>query len=365
MEKPAPNGMSCAEGRQSDRSVPRSGDAAGARAAEVLSQQCPFVALVGEDIAAKNAIIAALLADPQICAICVANPLAAALTLPRIMFQIDGDYAGTSHDDPAGLVQTLVAHGAGEGRFILIVKDAETLDRQVLLSLQDLPETGAPGSLHPRVLFVGLPAFNTLLADDRLTRLRGRLTVVPIDAPNGTPPARSTDYIAPSPANLREAAVPIISPVRGGGATDTGPLRTSSRPWVLGAAIVLAEMFILFTASNDRPLDPANAPTLSQSILRPAPPQPPMPLSDPKLSSSGEIGPAKSPPEVASIAVPDGATGKPLFRVSPRERLLREFDDFLNRAGRDTAKLTGAQRQALFNEFIGWRGEASRTKPAG
>ena len=62
--------------------------------------------------------------------------------------------------------------------------------------------------------------------------------------------------------------------------------------------------------------------------------------------------PPGAPPREAAPA-PDAPAALPADL--PERQLRREFDGFLDRAGRDTAKLTPAARQVLFDEYVRWR----------
>jgi len=59
--------------------------------------------------------------------------------------------------------------------------------------------------------------------------------------------------------------------------------------------------------------------------------------------------------------MPDAA---PRRAATPSQaELRREFDAFLNRAGRDTASLTPADRAVLFRDYLAWRNRGAE-RPA-
>ena len=58
------------------------------------------------------------------------------------------------------------------------------------------------------------------------------------------------------------------------------------------------------------------------------------------------------------------ATPLPRPAAAPSDAdLRREFDVFLDRAGRDTAGLSPASRAALFREYLEWRGGPAGRDP--
>jgi hypothetical protein len=318
---------------------------AGDRAAEALRCQHRFIALTGESHAEKGAIIAAVLKNPDFRAICVANPLTAPLTLSRIAFQIGGADMLADAEDAALSLGTALAHGGCGSPVVLVIQDAETLDDEALLWLQRLPAIPDTEHALQSILFVGSPAFHAVVQDDRFASLRDTLVEVTVDAAPAPGALSQTELVSiplalPQPAIFRGNA-PGVALAR---------IRRAGFPrlyWVIGysaigAAAVAATFVMLTDILHRNPGEPGAA-----AVAAPVEPQPvPQRAESPSATAIPPAAPAA--PFAGDIAV-DPA---PIQAV---ERLRRDFDAFLDRAGQDTARLSATQRQALFREYLEWR----------
>lgn len=173
----------------------------------------------------------------------VGNPLNSPLTLHRILIQIglDGQDANGGEDDDARLLQLLTNQGT-QGRTVLEVEQAETLDPAALLSLQRLAST--PGSVV--VLFIGAPTFWALLDGTGLAPLRQALAgqrTQPADAPLAAvipplmPSVPLAAHVSPNPS---VGPAPEFLPAT--------PAQSGRRWWIAGA-VGLVTTVILGTAA--------------------------------------------------------------------------------------------------------------------
>jgi hypothetical protein len=360
---------------------------AGRRLAEALREGERLIALTGENGPQRAAAVASVVASPDINAICVANPLPAPLSLPRIMFQINVEGMAIGPDDAVAVIKTLIAHNGGGRRIVLVIQDAETLDQEALQSLQDMAADPAYAALS--ILFVGKPGFLERIGDGRLARLQDALVNVAVDAGPRTASPEIEIPRAPAAPPEKVAVLP----------TATGmvvrhvpvPPRTRRR-WAVGAAAFLAVgalAGLVWTHGTERqaapqpagpdmppPIQPEAAATMTPAPPLPATPAPAPPASPaqapapetqasqpPPLAAAQPVAPPPPlqppplqppplPPQVAALPGSGAGDSTPAQAV---ERLRQDFNAFLDHAGQDTEHLTDAQRQALFREYLAWR----------
>jgi hypothetical protein len=124
----------------------------------------------------------------------LANPLPSKLTLHRLLIQLGAeDAGGPAGDDEARFAAALARRRDAKGQVVVVISQAETLDRAALPVLQRL----ASGPDAVRIVFVGTPGFWTLLEGDELSPLRHALGHV---AGPATPrPAASVPDAGPEP----------------------------------------------------------------------------------------------------------------------------------------------------------------------
>ncbi len=298
------------------------------------------------------------LAEAGAASVQVGNPLSSSLTLRRILFQIDldGGEDDADADDEAHLVRLLKERRGAQDRIVLVIERAETLDPAALFALQRL--ASASGAVH--ILFVGGPAFWTLLDDAELAPLRRVLTRQGTELAAVTPPApATTSHAAPAPPQTGAIADCLVDPV----ATPqlTTPAR-SGRRWLivgavglvavaLGTAAMLAPggLFYYAVPQRNMPKPPGEATGPQQ------PPVAPWPAS---AIPPAVAAPSTASPPVATPTLPSTAqTGPPVpqapqaLRPAARAETLQlhpklESAPFPEVAARGAAVMIDAQREA-------------------
>ena len=357
--------------------------ASGGRAVVVL---CPARAT---RVAVLDGVLAALPGQ----AMRAGNPLASPLTLHRLMFQLR---AGAADCDDGGLLARRLEERAGTSALaVLVVDDAQTLAADALAALAQVPNppTGEhPGRLlilagHPDLLLAlfkpGLDALHdpasALLVDlDDLGSGVGPEIEGQLGYDQAPPAARVPEGDAvPFPG----APVAVLGPELPAADGRAVHRRTIwgrlARP-VLATLALGAAASVLLALSWDRvpappsrlmPLSLQGRPNLPPSAgpgLPPAPPGPPLPAQDqlpaqPAMQSPASASPAPAlPAPASSVPEPQNLTSIPRPAAMPSDAELRRgFDAFLDRAGRDTAGLSPADRAALFREYLDWRSRSA------
>lgn len=323
----------------------------------------------------------------------VGNPLRAPLTLHRLLFQLDSDSALSAEGYELMSLEAACAPSIRGGRTVLVVEQAETLDPSALQRLKrvaclqmilvgreaDLsarlrailtepddqwddefgdaseaipgPQPSIAPGLAPAaenreiVLFVP-PALGPITLRMRAAEAIGRLLRLPqqafwfgfsIVAAGATIVAVmvlvSTPVEWPGQPSIQSALADVVLPGR--------DARAASQPASLGESSVP-------TATQP----PTNQPSPEMSV-RPAITAS-APATDPGPSSALAPVPLESPLPVAqapsSIRTPD-----------EQAKLKQEFDAFLRKSGPTTATLTKRERDALFEQYMDWRGKSGRT----
>ncbi len=307
--------------------------------------------------------VATLLAEAGAASVRVGNPLSSPLTLRRILFQIDLDGGGDEADvdDEARLAHLLEERRGAQGRIVLVVERADTLDAATLLSLQRL--ASAPGALQ--VLFFGAPAFWALLDDAGLAPLRRALARQRTEPAAASPPA---PVVAPPAAPARPVAGTVPDRPAGliSGTWPAASARSGRRWWVggavglaatfaLGAAAVLAPGGLFYYAAPQRDM-PTNPDVMAGPGQPPAASRPGSPTS-PSVSAPT----ASSPPQIAPPAQPSALQAPPAASPAARAgaQQTRPRSDPAQPAdalGRGADALTDAQRGA-------WSGQSEQPPP--
>ena len=311
------------------------------------------------------------------------NPLASPLTLHRLMFQLR---AGSADFDDDGLLARRLEERAGTSALaVLAVDDAQTLAVDALSALAQVPSPAAgehPGRLlilagHPDLLLAlfkpGLDALHdpasALLVDlDDLgsgigAEIEGQPGAVR-EPPAPLLPAGDAVPFPGAPVAVPPAGLPAVPGGRAHRRTVWGRL---ARPVLAALALCAAASVVLALSWDQMPAAPGlqgrAEPGLPPLPAPPGPPTPapaPAPVQDPQPAQATMQAPAPAPPvPEAQVATP---TARPAALPSDAE-LRRGFDAFLDRAGRDTAGLSPADRAALFREYLDWRSR-SAARPA-
>jgi hypothetical protein len=322
----------------------------------------------------------------------VGNPLAASLTINRIVLQLGGDFVNSSDEEAESMVRAVAGNDEGMPQTLLIIEQAETLDHAALRLLGMLPGLVSPGAPFIQILFVGGSGFMNLLEGEDLTEIREQLVDCSADEHSRDPwtaledawtllfgssstapppqldlpprldhpetedvssivPERRIRRVLPPP--LIFAAVPIVVAIGMAGILSQLP---QSEPPVLSPP----------SASSRLPVQPAvSHPAAAGPVEQQTFVSPPVSSVPPRV----ELDPGKQTPiEPATIAVPSpettevspGATAaisptSPTPIVSDDNSLRNEFDLFLSLYRTDLGGLTAGQRETLFRQYVAHR----------
>ena len=266
----------------------------------------------------------------------IGNPLTSPLELQRILLQIG--VPGDSDADLATAIRGAMAGEGGSDPSVLVIEDAHTLEPEAFATLAGVPYSDHGGQPGLAVILSGRPELLQLLTDpglanklEPLTRMTLRETgsdLEPLSYPAGDQSPRVSTN--PAPAISPKLVVPPPPPL-----VRRSPLRVLSVAAITG--LVLAALLLAVSGEWTAPDTPSETAALPQGASSPEPAEAPS-------------APTKEP------AAPEPLPDEPP-EPSP-EQLRKEFDAFLNRAGQDTANLTPARREALFEEYMAWRARA-------
>ena len=298
---------------------------AGGRAVVLVDASAPARA------AALDGILAALPAG----AIRLGNPLASALTLHRLLFQLGIEDGG---EDAGGLIVCALDMPSGARMAMLAVDDAHSLTRDAIAALAQVPSPASPDQAGRLLLLAGGPGLLALVSGPGCEALRDPCLTLTIVTPTLATP-------------LKEPGAGVMPAPKVGAGADrrwwVGPLLAGS--FLVG----LIGMPVLFWVGQAAP--PPGVPAVA-----PAPPAASPRGSDAAAATGAGPSPRTAPdrPEGGVAPTPQ----PPLARDSARLR--QEFDAFLNRAGRDTANLSATARDRLFRDYLNWRTRnAGRPEP--
>jgi hypothetical protein len=269
-----------------------------AEAVASLRAGAPFTYVLADDAEERAALLQSVIdtaADMETRFVHVGNPLRAPLTIERLFMQTVGPEADIRLErEGAALTRTLATPVGDESRLVVLVQQAETLDKEALQTLHAMAPSF--GTVAPRVQFV-------FCAPTALRALVSEATG-PVE-----PPAPKRDA-APAAPPAPIAPEPVPAPPR------------RRRKWPgFAAALLLLAAAAAFAWSTQPHL----------------------------LARLGRVAPhptaAPAPPLAADPAPP---TANP---VEEAGMLRREFDVFIA-ARPDAAGLTDAQKDQLFTEFL-------------
>jgi hypothetical protein len=355
---------------------------AGGRAAVLL---CP-------SRATRAAVLDRMLADLPNYATRAGNPLASPLTLHRLLFQI-GAGAGDGEEGDV-LLRCLQERAGPAGLAVLAVDDAHTLAADALAALAQVPSPAVPEHPGRLLILAGHPDLMPVLSLPGLAALHDPVRVLvlraegvedcglepatlmgtpggPADGLTGSPPV-------PLPAPAASLALGRMMAAEAKSLTDP-PMRMPGRlanrrrfglPLLAAGAAGAAVLAMLVLSWGGPAAEPAGplptAPPLAPAPMPVTAPEPvpaatpePIPTPVPDAAPGAGDAPAPSP---ADAPAPEAQRSTPIPRSTamPSDTALRrDFDAFLDRAGRDTAGLSPADRAALFREYLNWRGGTS------
>ena len=288
------------------------------------------VVLVDPSAPARAAALDSVLEALPARAIRIGNPLASALTLHRLMFQLGIEDEG---GEAGGLIVCALDVPSGVRMAVLAVDDGHSLTPEAITALARVPSPATPDQAGRLLLLAGGPGLLALVSGSGCEVLRDpRLTLTVV-----------------APAFAEAAAAP---PFGEPGTADTPPPRPgTNRLWWVGLLLAgsfvagLIGTLILFSA------DQAPAPRPGASLADPAPPVAALPEPD-AAEAAGSYPSPQATPDLPERQV--APTPQPTLAEADA-RLRREFEAFLNRPGRDTAGLSVRARNSLFREYLDWR----------
>ncbi len=275
--------------------------------------------------AALGSVLAALPAG----AVRIGNPLASALTLHRLMFQLGIEDEG---EDAGGLIVCALDAPFGGRMAMLAVDDAHSLTPDAMAALAHVPCPASADQAGRLLLLAGGPGLLGLVSGPGCEVLRDPRLTLTIVAPVFAEVASAGSF------EESGAAGPPRSRTATGRRWWTVPLLAGS--FLVG----LVGTLVLFWTS--RPPLPPGAPTAALAPVAAVPPRPNA------AAVAGVRTSPETPPDTPEPGLPP--TPQPTLALAGAQ-LRREFDAFLNRAGHDTAGLSAKARNRLFREYLKWR----------
>jgi AAA domain len=288
------------------------------------------VVLVGPPGSGKTATLDRALARLPNPVARIGNPLSGPLTAKPIQFRIGaGDENG---GDVEALLRNLGDRARNGEPTLVVVDEAHSLTPEALASLARVPALTKSGRPAQVLILVGHPALLTMITWMDFESLRDPAITLTIVLPISGELQVTRATVADSPVPLSQPAGTVVlrapphTPRRAHRRRLWPLLAAGGTTVVLGAAVLFVRPDSVASFSpNASPPPPTRAP-IAQSQIMP-------PLAAPSL--------VPAPPSPAQ-----SQTGG---------QLRRDFDAFLDRAGRDTAPLTPAARAKLLREYLDWR----------
>jgi hypothetical protein len=277
------------------------------------------VVLVGPPGSGKSAILDRALARLPNPVVRIGNPRSGPPTPSPIRFRTGAE--NENGRDVEALLRNLGDRARDGEPTLIVVDDAHSLTPEALASFARVPGPTRSGRPAQVLILVGHPVLLTTIIWMEFELLRD--------------PAVTLTIVLPLPGELQiahaavaDSPVPVLQPAEAVLRAPPAPPRTHRRRrlWPLlaaGSTIVALGATVLFDRPDNVP-PAAGAPAAQDQVM-------PLP--------------------VAPNLVP--APPAPALRTGPELR--RDFDAFLDRAGRDTATLTPAARAKLFREYQDWR----------
>ncbi len=264
----------------------------------------------------------------------VRNRLPGPLDLAGILSQIDPATNADAHADEAGaLLRCLTDRAHDAGPAVLAVDDAHTLTPRALAALARVPGLGGPDLPGAILLLAGEGALLDKLSARGLERMRDPATALTVRL-----------------AGLAQAEADAPAP-------------RSLRPWLMGgAAAILAAGVLLRPDAGPAPELPAGGAPVQR--VASAQEDPTLARAAPARAAPVEVTAPLVPPPV--LDAPDVLHAEPgAGVVAPDAAIRRGFDAFLDRAGPDTALLTGEAREGLYREYLSWRARSPVARTGG
>ncbi|MGI4955799.1 MAG: hypothetical protein ACRYGM_28665 [Janthinobacterium lividum] len=305
------------------------------------------------------------------------NPLASPLTLHRLMFQLG---AGAADGDDDGLLaRRLDGKTDTSALAVLAVDDAQTLAADALAALAQVPSPAAGGHPGRLLILAGHPDLLLALFKPGLHALHDPANALLVDLDGvETGVAQGIEGAPDAAHTLSRTHLGMSDAVPMPGAAMPAPpapdqparpvlrrtiWRRLARPVLAALALGAAASVVLALSWDKVPAGPDLAARAGFDVSPPpaSPRSPvPAPMQEPPPAQAviQPFAPASPIPET------QGVSPVPRQAAMPSDADLRRgFDAFLDRAGRDTAGLSPADRAALFREYLDWRSR-SAARPA-
>ena len=314
------------------------------------------VVLVDPSVPDRAATLDGILATLPGEVIRIGNPLASALTLHRLLFQLGIEDEG---GDVGGLIVCALDVPSGTDMAMLAVDDAHSLTPDAVAALARVPSPASADQAGRLLLLSGGPGLLALVSGSGCEVFCDPCLTLTVVAPASAGAAASASSGEPGVADtLSPGAGPLSAGPLSAGPLSAGPLSADgNRRWWIG--LLLAGSFLAGLIGT---------PVLFWIIHAPAPLLPGAQGAGPALPAAVPHEPAGE--AAGAPALPQAAPDMPKRRgtLSPQPtlaladaRLRQDFDAFLSRAGRDTAGLSARARERLFREYLDWRtGNAGR-----
>lgn len=341
------------------QSLPQAVLSAGARVVGLIYSGARSILLVGPGGSGKTLTLDIVLDGMPGTVHRVVNHGAGPLGLGEILLQLGVECGHAPGRD--ALVRALAE--PGRRPVVLAVDDAQSLTREAALALAVL--TGVRSEEGSAiVILAGTPALRAVLARRGLRTLRGRDATVTLPAPAGSAEGRGRTLLglprrrvtvggALAACALSVAVVMSVAP-RGGvpeGAAE--PAQVAGLEPAAGVAVVVATGATAAPSVRE-PDAVAAAPVVEQGRVEPG-------RVEQGRVEQGRVETARvEAGRVEAGRAEAGRVEAAAMPVPPSDAQLRlEFGAFLNRAGPDTARLPAARREALFAEYLAWRGRGA------
>jgi hypothetical protein len=271
------------------------------------------------------------------------------MTVDKLIPQIGAE---PGSDPELLLREATVAPPADQGRAVLVIDQADTLDDAAMAFLARLSQALRANGSQFQLVFAGHDTLAAALRSHGLGASRPdrarRGAVLPIVVMCVAAAAfawllladRDPQAAREAPAAVAEAPQPPAPQPAAPPADQPAPAASDRTAVVQAPAPGVAE--------SQPP--PASAPAVAPLAPAPAAPVSAAPVS----AAPAPAAPAPAAPEPSAAA-----------SVEEREAALRrDFDAFLDKPGMQTAKLTPAQRDALFKDYLVWRLRPAASSPA-
>jgi hypothetical protein len=347
--------------------------------AKSLQQHLRFLAIEGVSASETEQVIhaTALSLGSVVRFVRIANPLGSPLTLTRILFQIGGDEAVSDDEEMASIVRVLATKVGSERQIVLIVEHAGTLHRNALYFLQELPTLVPEGAAFVQVVFLVGPQFEMLLDGQEFNSLKTQLVLPAVTKAGSQLNSLNTQLFlatgSRAGAQLNSLKTQLVLPAgTGAGATPKVPdaIMRKSLPKgrmiaaLLGLTLVsgFAGAFLYRYYQHSDPLEVQTV--LIRRSLMPVSNAGPGPLPDIQPGAIDNASPLAAGPqtlagtdqaEVSSVSKTFHSAAVSVQASEPpdmRDQLRRKFNAFLSISGPQFARLTEAQRELLFQEYL-------------